>query len=178
MKIVLNPYIDSCDKLIVKPGDYYELRVETEFGMLTGYTRVPHSINIITPQSRDLVRDSTHMNILWNRNEFAHGYVVNLLGPPVMIQFSEGNYYTYRSTRCFCTTDTSLVIQSDYLTFPHEPPLGEYIEENLRCTLKIMALDENFKNHLFDGYDICGITGGYGLFGSATVDSVDFFVIE
>lgn len=44
--------------------------------------------------------------------------------------------------------------------------------------MKIMALDKNFKHHLFDGYDISGVTNGYGLFGSAVVDSLDIFVIK
>ncbi len=171
-------YIDSKEKIIVRPGEYYEIRIETDNEILTGHTVVPHSLKIITPQVKDSLLNNNCFNLLWNSDKSAHGYIINLLSPPIRIQFSENSYYNYRSTNCFYTTDTSYVISADYINFPNEPPYGEYLEEDLRCTVKIMALDENFKNHLFDGYDICGIEGGYGLFGSATIDSVDFYVIE
>ncbi len=171
-------YVDSSEKLIVKSGEYYELIVETENGTLTGETLVPHLINIIDPLQGDSVVEGTNLNLLWNTDEFAYGYIINLLCPPVRIQFSEDIYFVSRKTHCLYTTDTSFVIPSDYLTFPNEPSQGEYIEEDLRCTLKIMALDKNFKNHLLDGYNISGVEGGYGLFGSVMIDSLDFYIVE
>lgn len=174
----LSMYIDFVDKLIVKPGDRYEISIKTTNGILTGHTTVPHSVDIITPLPGDSLINNSNVNILWEADEFAYGYIINLLDPPVKIQFNENSFYTYRNTHCFYTTDTSFVIPGNYIIFSEESSQGEYTEIDLRYTLKLMAIDENFKNHLFNGYDISGIKGGYGLFGSATVDSVDFFVIE
>jgi len=169
-------YIDSTEYLNVMPGSQYKLIVETEFGTLEGKTVVPNPIRILAPEQGDSIEDRADVEIRWNAVENAEGYIVNLLSPPEKIQFNENIFYTSRYRRWFNSIDTIFVIPGKYIQY--EEFYGEFIEENRRYTLKVMALDKNFKHHLFDGYDVSGVTNGYGLFGSAVVDSLDFFVIK
>ncbi|MCK4448693.1 MAG: DUF4249 family protein [Candidatus Marinimicrobia bacterium] len=167
-------YIDSTEHLNVMPGSQYKLIVETEFGTLEGKTVVPNPIRILAPEQGDSIKDRADVDIRLNAVENAEGYIINLLSPPEKIWMN----YNFRSTRCFNSTDTIFVIPGEYIRYEDFSRFGEFIEENRRYTLKVMALDKNFKHHLFDGYDISGVTNGYGVFGSAVVDSLDFFVIK
>jgi len=173
-------YIDSTQRLIVVPGKQYELRIESEFGILKGKTVVPHPISILAPEQGDSIEDKSDVKIRWNAVENAEGYIINLLSPPERNQFDENIFWIYRERRYFNSIDTLFVIPGKYIRYydTHPHPYSEFIEENRRYTLKVMALDKNFKHHLFDGYDISGVTNGYGLFGSAVVDSLDFFVVK
>lgn len=171
-------YIDSTEHLNVMPGSQYKLIVETEFGTLEGKTVVPNPIRILAPEQGDSIEDKSNLEIRWNVVKNAEGYIINLFSPPEKIQFDENDFYTRRETHWFNLTDTLFVIPGEYIRYEDFSNFGEFIEENRRYTLKIMALDKNFKHHLFDGYDISGVTNGYGLFGSAVVDSLDIFVIK
>ncbi|MBU4445246.1 DUF4249 domain-containing protein [bacterium] len=173
-------YIDSTQRLIVVPGKQYELRIESEFGTLKGKTTVPFPIRILAPEQGDSIEDKSDVEIRWNAVENAEGYIINLISPPVRTQFDENHFSIGRDIHWFNSTDTLFVIPGKYILYydSHPYPHSEYIEENRRYTLKVMALDKNFKHHLFDGYDISGVTNGYGLFGSAVVDSLDFFVVR
>jgi len=171
-------YTNTVEKLRVRPGERYRLTVKTEIGTMTGTTTVPSSICFLAPPEGGCVRHHSEVEVRWRATENAYGYAINLLGPPWNNGFSGAYAGTGRDISTFSTTDTMLVLPDKYITYEEKPKFGWYLEEERRYTVKIMALDRNFKHHLFDGYEVAGVHGGYGLFGSAVVDSLDIYVVK
>lgn len=171
-------YIDLTEQLIVIPGKQYELKIENSIGILKGKTIVPDSIRILSPEIADSIKDKSDLKIKWDAGKNAAGYIINLYSPPQKIISSDNQYAVIRHSYCFYTTNTFFIIPGKYIRFYESSPFGEFIEKNRRYTLKVIALDVNFKQNLFDGSDISGVTNGYGLFGSVSVDSLDFYVIK
>lgn len=110
-------YIDSTQRLIVVPGKQYELRIESEFGILKGKTVVPHPIRILAPEQGDSIEDKSDVKIRWNAVENAEGYIINLLSPPKRYQFDENIFWITRDTRRFNSIDTLFVIPGKYIWY-------------------------------------------------------------
>jgi len=60
--------------------------------------------------------------------------------------------------------DTSFTIYRDY-GFKN----GKYF-------VKVMAYDKNYHYHHAEGISNCGVSRGYGVFASAVIDSISFFI--
>ncbi len=159
-------FIDLPDTLQILPGKTYRLKGISDAGTITGQTRVPQKFHIQYPATGDTVESNMPLFLSWTHSQESYGYVINLKQPFVEIPITPDSTLVERPVRTFSATNTNYTIP-DYL-----------LEESGKYLLQIMAYDENFYNHFKEGDSRSGIEGGYGVFGSAVVDTVHFFVKE
>ncbi len=153
----------------IHPNMNYSLSVTTEDGLnLSGCTTVPAEFNIIFPTDKMVLKENMNLDILvkWRKSKNSYGYLINLLDPPSEFYnyYFRTSYYG-RSCHSYATSDTAYTIYEDWIKLKK----GKY-------TIKVMAYDRNFHDHYFSSIDKSGINGGYGVFASAALDSVDFYV--
>ncbi len=170
-------YINKNSNFKFIPGEKYQLKIESDIGVLRGTTIIPDSVKIISPVDNDSIVDRTDVEIKWKPGNNSYAYVINIFGPPFKIDFM-GNEFIKRDTWDFHTTSESIIIPGSYFRYKSYSEYYDYTEKESRYTVMIMALDDNFKFHLFDGSDIAGVNNGWGVFGSTMIDSVDIFVVK
>lgn len=168
-------YVDIPEKIIIIPGEFYTLTINTDIGEVVGVTQIPDEIKIIEPSNGQLFQDRTPLRVKWDKGSTSPPYAISILEPPIKTSAfklvrHEKSFYSYEN---YIDIDSSIVQYNlDY------PFYFEYLENDRRYTIYVIAVDDNYKTYYLNAGKSCGITGGYGVFGSATVDSVDFFVIE
>jgi len=156
-------YCDRPETLHVIPEMKYHLRFVTAAGdSVVGETIVPGKFTIITPTARSITVDN-FLLIEWTKSKSAYGYIINLNYPPTEYPPGSGNFI-YHMPESFQTRDTTYTLCRDY-GFKK----GNY-------TIKVMAYDQNYHYHHAEGISSCGLVGGYGMFGSAAIDSVSFWI--
>ena len=159
-------YTDSPQKLPIVHGQSYELTVKSGETTITGQTTIPGDFEIMTPKEEETFPLSAEIALSWTQSEAAFGYLIEFSGPPMELPITQDSTIIFRQRYNFMARDTSLVITggSFYET-------GEYL-------LRILAFDENYHNHKFEGLDVSGIEGGYGLFGASVLKSRCIFIVE
>lgn len=159
-------FTDLPDTLQILSGKQYHLKVETDVGNIVGETTVPGKFRIIAPEKGKILNKNEPTTIKWSNSIGAHAYIINIKFPAREIQITPDSILIYHPLNMYNSFDTTYTIPQ--FTLGEQ---GKYVVE-------VMACDDNFKNHLFNGSNISGIEGGYGFFGSAMVDSLHFFVTE
>ena len=155
-------YSDFSNPLNVLPNVTYNLIfIAPEGDTVSGKTVVPDKFRIIKPDNGP-IEISNSLEIIWTKSKTAWGYVINLIYPAFEYPPGSGHFIQYQPAS-FQTEDTSYVIP-DFIN----PRPGKYV-------LKVMAYDKNYYYHV-NGMESNGIENGYGVFSSAVVDSVVFFV--
>lgn len=168
-------YTNISEKFVIESGETYSLKIETDIGTLKGETTVPNPIRLLTPYPNTYTTDRTPLEIIWEKDDTAFGYVINLKGPPYNFSW-QGKTTVRRDIHIFNTVNQSIIIPGELIRYDEQHWNGEFIEDERRYTLILMGFDENFKHHEFDGYPVAGIENGYGVFGSVVVDSLNIFV--
>ncbi len=155
-------YSDFSDRLDILPNVKYNLIFTPPEGdPVLGETIVPDKFRIIKPNNGP-IEISNSLEIIWTKSKTAWGYVINLIYPAFEYPPGSGHFIQYQPAS-FQTEDTSYVIL-DFIN----PRQGKYI-------LKVMAYDKNYYYHVM-GMENAGIENGYGVFSSAVVDSVVFYI--
>lgn len=168
-------YIDYEKKLKVIPGERYTLIIKTDIGEVTGETEVPDVVNIIEPIDGAILQDKTPLRIKWDKKSTLPPYEIIIYEPPI----KTSSYQSIRYKKIFYSYEDYIEIDSTYIRYELSHSFNfDYIEYYRRYTIHVIAVDENYKNYYLNAGTSCGIRGGYGFFGSATVDSVDFYVVE
>ena len=156
-------YCDRPETLQVIPEMKYHLKLVTAAGdSVVGETIVPGKFTIITPAAKSIKVDNSLL-IEWTNSNSAHGYIINLLNPPTEYPPGSGNFI-HHAPSCYQTNDTTYTIYRDY-GFKK----GNY-------AIKVMAYDQNFHYHHAEGISSSGVSGGYGVFASAVIDSIVFTI--
>lgn len=158
-------YFDRPETLQVYPEMTYHLKLVTADGdSVMGETVVPGKFHIITPKPTSINVDK-YLEIKWTKSNDAYGYIINLSNPPTEYPSGSGHYYHYYPNT-YQTVDTTYSIYSR-----HGFSTGTYV-------IKILAYDQNYHYHHAEGISSCGLLGGYGVFGSGVIDSVEFTIEE
>lgn len=153
----------------ISSGETYQLVVESGTNKIKGATTVPGEFKITSPLKNQEFEKGETINFSWTNSTGAQVYIVNLKGPRYFhhgpVDSTEANkQYLLKSDYSF---DLHYTIEKTSIPFDS----GKY-------TIMIMACDKNLKRHQFDEVHTSGITCGYGYFGSGTVDTLSFFIIE
>jgi len=168
-------YIDYEKKLNVIPGERYTLIIKTDIGEITGETEIPEVVNIIEPIDGAILQDKTPLRIKWDKKSTLPPYKIIIYEPPI----KTSSHQSIRYKKNFYSYEDYIEIDSTYIRYELSHSFNfDYVENYRRYTIHVIAVDENYKNYYLNAGTSCGIRGGYGFFGSSTVDSVDFFVIE
>ncbi len=161
-----NPvFMNTPNTLPILSEKTYQLTVESDAGVIRGSTTVPGAFQIIQPTPNQTITPDS-LPLRWIAGKNAAGYIINIIQPEVQLPITPDSVLVYRPIRTFSTVETHYTVSKYFVMEP-----GEY-------TLQILAYDENFRKHEIEGYDASGITGGYGMFASAAVDTLHFFVSE
>jgi len=159
-------FIDKDEKLIVIPGERYQLHIETDIGEVNGETLVPSEFHIVEPADSQVVRNR-NITIKWTGVKNSFWYFGNILSPAIQ---QIGYSSVYRKIVTFNTCYTSI---SSTLSKYSEMEHLYYVGDSTRYTIKIIGVDKNVKNNIIDKIDCCGLDSGYGIFGSAIIDSIN-----
>jgi hypothetical protein len=163
---IFSIYKDYDQKLRVENNKTYTLQVETDAGTVTGSTTVPAPFNILYPEKNSTINGEGGIFAKWQKSEGSAMYLIEHVSPPdTFISRMTGEQVIRSNVASNWTANTSVELESFYRL----PKKGKH-------TLRVIACDINFKRHLLDGVHISGIEGGYGYFGSAVVDTTDFYI--
>lgn len=169
---IIQKFICKSDDFVVKPKKSYNLFVETDAGIIRGSTQVPQDINIQIPEDSATVYNR-QVKVKWNKIDGSDEYYLKVLGLRYKSKYHNSVMYYWGSSNA--TTNNyykfSLPDTTGYSQLENRIPL----DDPPRFVIKVMAIDTNLYNH-FNGAIKAGIEGGYGVFGSATVDSVEIFL--
>lgn len=157
-------YTDSPQELPIVHGHSYELTVTSGTTTIIGQTTMPGDFELMMPEEEETVPLSVDLVLSWTESNTAFGYLIEIRDPPEEIPVSPDSTVPYRERHNFMARDTFLVIPAGSFG-----ETGEYL-------LRILAFDENYHYHKFEGLDISGIEGGYGLFGATVLKSRRFFM--
>ena len=160
-------------KINISPSDTFFLRItHPEYDTVSGRTIMPDTFSIVCPQPGDTV--TTEDSLIWTRSRTCSGYYMSFA------YLEMGDTFHY-----------NIVIPNDRLrglpqdTLVRLPLLWLDYGPKGPLTLRICALDTNYFNWIQDilrgnfarqTQQTAGITGGIGVFGSATVCSVRVYV--
>jgi len=163
----LSSYINT-NEINFIPGEKYMLKIESEYGTIEGETVFPGDFQIKSPaEGIFYVSEDSHKNqsyivdlkIQWTKSKNAYAYIINYKRPYL------GPIWTYYVNHSFISYDTV------YNLSVYELSPGE---DTTKCSkIIITAIDKNYYLHHFKEYNISGIKGGYGYFGSGTVRSIN-----
>ncbi len=159
-------FTDAPETLRVISGETYRLTVRGESGVINGETVVPGAFQINNPASGDTLLKDQPFTFRWTASEAAKGYLIYIYRPPVEIPITPDSTLIARPQEMFGATDTEIEIP------------GYVFREPGKHLLFVVAYDENFYQHTYQEHNASGITGGYGMFASAAVDTLHFFVSE
>ena len=167
-------YCSMCpDTWMFESGDTFRLRVSYPgFDTVFGTTVVPDTFSIIYPAAGDTVDFGD--SLVWTRAADCAGYYLSLQ------QVDEEDTF-YISVVIGNDSLPGVPYDSEYVWFPlqfmRDVDTGAY-------TIRLCALDSNYAQWVGLGggelggneADCAGITGGVGVFGAATVSSVDVYL--
>ena len=167
-------YFSWCpDTWRMESGDTFRLRVSCPgFDTVSGTTVVPDTFSIVYPDHGDTVDFSD--SLVWTRAANCAGYYLSFR------QVDEEDTF-YVSVVIGNDSLPGVPYDSEYVWFPlqfmRDVDTGAYI-------IRLCALDSNYAQWVGLGggelggneADCAGITGGVGVFGAATVASVDLYL--
>jgi hypothetical protein len=148
------------DRLLISPGERYDLRVETTDGVVvSGSTIVPNiSPTLLNPSARPFNRDTDSLFLQWSAVPQAHRYAIRMDAPrgPLTVFVDSLEYLVSGTLRNFFAEGLPTVFVPGF-----------------RQTISVGAVDENYydyfrsqNNPLTGSGLIDHLQGGRGVFGS------------
>lgn len=159
-------YTDTAMKIIVLPGRLFLLRARCPDGTaITGQTTVPGDFHIKLPQSGDTLVAAggfVDTQVRWSKSASAGGYVVEMCSAPQEGDSSliRGLWHSYAVFGDSCWSEKIPVPERYYGRF----------------TIKVMAFDANYYEHLFGGVAAAGLENAFGVMGSALVRETEVVI--
>lgn len=140
----------------------YSLSINSNGQNISGSTFTPGDFNIISPLDNEVISFSGNkfnIGIEWSKSKNAKGYVVNI----------SYQYYDEYFNRYLQGSLGEIIFDTSYTYSSFAAPSDSVL-------ILIMAFDENYYNHIFEGIDKSGINGAYGYFGSSVLQSRKIWV--
>jgi len=164
--------------LKIDKGNKYYLEIKYDGIKISGQTNIPEQINISHPADSTIL-DSKIFNLKWNKSIGAKKYLIHTIQPAVIFIDNQGNKVdTFRQSGSEYKTNMPK-IQLNTLDFSklniYNESQFDYLNDTLKYQIKVMAIDSNLYNH-FKGAKRAGLNNGYGVFGSAVMDSIDVYL--
>jgi hypothetical protein len=146
------------------PGKKYTITAESEYGTIKGETTFPGDYKIVYPEEGVFYVGEEYryndgyripIDIKWTRSEGAYGYFLEI--------------HDEKGGSSYFSTDT---------LFCHH--FSAFYPYNTSAIYKITitAIDKNYYRHHFEQYNSSGISGGYGVMGSGTVQTVQIEFVK
>ncbi len=149
-------YADSLEKIEVLPSTQYRLTVVLSSGeVIRGSTLVPGDFAIVSPADGDTIwaeEGVARFEVAWTESQGAAGYLLSVERPERILPTGE----RYRLPPA-----TYLVTGGRHWSATFFPQ-SRY--DSLSIT--VLAFDENYNRHVFQGENAAGLEGAFGVFGS------------
>jgi len=141
-----------------KTDTKYTLSINSNGQNINGSTITPGDFNLISPVDNQIVHPTGNkfsIGIKWSKSNNAKGYLVNVSYP---FYYEPLNYHDKYTAEEIIFDDTSY-------TYSH------FLIPTDSVSITVMAFDENYYNHVFEGKNSSGIKGAYGYFGSSVLQT-------
>ena len=149
-------YADSLDQIEVLPSTQYRLTVVLPSGeVIRGSTLVPGTFAIVSPADGDTIwaeEGLARVEVAWTESQGAAGYLVCVERPERILLTGE----RYRLPPASYLATERLHWSATF--FPESPCDSLFIT--------VLAFDENYNRHVFQGESAAGLEGALGVFGS------------
>ena len=159
--------------LKINKGNKYFIEIKYDSRKISGQTYIPEQINITYPNDSTFLK-TKFLNIKWDRTTNAKNYIIKTKPPSLLVNnmtdTMKFNGPTYKTSALEKEIDLSKItsLNIDLSNY-------KFLNDTLRYQIKVMAIDTNLYKH-FKGAKRAGLDTGYGVFGSAVMDSINVFL--
>jgi len=154
---------------IFKPETKYIIKVTANNQQFTGQTTTPGNFKILSPIDYDTLSyfEGIKVEANWTKSKNAKFYLAKLFIAEIdTINSDEGQFITVLDFSRAIRTEA--IFNNDLSTNFNLP----FRNRTDSIKIEILAFDENYYNHIFNGYQSSGLENAFGYFGSSILKSV------